>query len=33
MRQTGEYTITELGELFSISRPTVHRTINQTVGE
>jgi hypothetical protein len=28
MRDTGEYTITDLGELFSVSRPTVYRTIN-----
>jgi DNA invertase Pin-like site-specific DNA recombinase len=27
MHETGEYTITDLGELFSVSRPTVCRTI------
>jgi DNA-directed RNA polymerase specialized sigma24 family protein len=27
MHQTGEYTIADLGELFSVSRPTVYRTI------
>ena len=27
MHQTGEYTISDLGELFSVSRPTVYRTI------
>jgi hypothetical protein len=26
MHQTGEYTISDLGELFSVSRPTVYRT-------
>lgn len=26
MHQTGEYTISDLGELFSVSRPTVCRT-------
>jgi DNA invertase Pin-like site-specific DNA recombinase len=29
MHATGEYTITDLGELFSVSRPTVYRTINR----
>jgi DNA invertase Pin-like site-specific DNA recombinase len=29
MHKTGEYTITDLGELFSVSRPTVCRTINR----
>ena len=29
MDDTGEYTITDLGELFSVSRPTVYRTINR----
>jgi DNA invertase Pin-like site-specific DNA recombinase len=29
MHDTGEYTITDLGELFSASRPTVYRTINR----
>ena len=27
MHATGEYTISDLGELFSVSRPTVYRTI------
>lgn len=27
MHQTGDYTISDLGELFSVSRPTVYRTI------
>ncbi len=31
MHETGEYTITDLGELFSVSRPTVYRTINRAV--
>jgi DNA invertase Pin-like site-specific DNA recombinase len=30
MHQTGEYTISDLGELFSVSRPTVYRTISRT---
>ena len=29
MHETGGYTITDLGELFSVSRPTVYRTINR----
>ncbi len=29
MHDTGEYSITDLGELFSVSRPTVYRTINR----
>ncbi len=29
MHATGEYSITDLGELFSISRPTVYRTLNR----
>ncbi|MGB7962263.1 MAG: recombinase family protein [Propionicimonas sp.] len=29
MHTTGNYTITDLAELFSISRPTVYRTINR----
>ena len=31
MHDTGEYTITDLGELFSVSRPTVYRTIDRAV--
>ena len=31
MHQTGEYTISDLGELFSVSRPTVYRTISRTI--
>ena len=30
MNETGEYTISDLGELFSLSRPTVYRTIGRT---
>ncbi len=30
MHETGEYTISDLGELFSVSRPTVYRTIKRT---
>jgi DNA invertase Pin-like site-specific DNA recombinase len=30
MHQTGEHTISDLGELFSVSRPTVYRTISRT---
>jgi hypothetical protein len=30
MHETGQYAITDLGELFSVSRPTVYRTINRT---
>jgi DNA invertase Pin-like site-specific DNA recombinase len=30
VHQTGEYTISDLGELFSVSRPTVYRTISRT---
>ena len=30
MHQTGEYTISDLGELFSVSRPAVYRTISRT---
>ena len=33
MHETGEYTITDLGELFSVSRPTVYRTINRPTVE
>lgn len=29
MRDTGDYTITDLAELFRISRPAVYRTINR----
>lgn len=29
MHHTGDYTISDLAELFSISRPTVYRTINR----
>ena len=29
MHDTGEYTIAELGELFSVSRPTVYRTLER----
>ena len=30
MHQTGEYTISDLGELFSVSLPTVYYTISRT---
>ncbi len=30
MHQSGEYTISDLGEVFSVSRPTVYRTISRT---
>ena len=29
MRDTGEYTISDLAELFSVSRPTVYRTLRR----
>ena len=29
MHATGEYSISDLAELFSISRPTVYRTLNR----
>ena len=33
MHQTGGYTITDLGEPFSVSRPTVYRTIRRVEAE
>jgi DNA invertase Pin-like site-specific DNA recombinase len=30
MHATGDYTISDLGELFAVSRPTVYRTIART---
>ena len=33
MHDTGEYSITDLGELFSVSRPTVYRTIRRVIAE
>ena len=33
MYETGGYTTTDLGELFSVSRPTVYRTINHTAAK
>ena len=33
MHETGEYTIADLGELFSVSRPTVYRTISRMTAE
>ncbi|MCY1740837.1 helix-turn-helix domain-containing protein [Ensifer sp. SL37] len=30
MYDTGDYSISDLAELFSISRPTVYRTLNRT---
>jgi DNA invertase Pin-like site-specific DNA recombinase len=32
MHETGEYSISDLAELFSISRPTVYRTLARQVG-
>jgi DNA invertase Pin-like site-specific DNA recombinase len=29
MRATGDYTVTDLAELFNVSRPTVYRTLQQ----
>jgi hypothetical protein len=29
MHETGQYTISDLGELFSVLRPTVYRTISR----
>lgn len=29
MYETGDYTIADLGELFSVSRPTIYRTLNR----
>lgn len=29
MHDTGDYTITDLAEVFKVSRPTVYRTINR----
>ena len=33
MHDSGDYSITDLGELFSVSRPTVYRTINRIIAE
>lgn len=33
MHQTGEYTVSDLGELFSASRPTMYRTVSRTSPE
>ena len=33
MHDTGEYSITDLGELCSVSRPTVYSTINRIISE
>jgi DNA invertase Pin-like site-specific DNA recombinase len=33
MYDTGDYSISDLAELFSISRPTVHRTLCRHVGD
>ena len=30
MKETGEYSISDLAELFSVSRPTVYRTLHRT---
>ena len=29
MHATGEYSISDLAELFSVSRPTIYRTLNR----
>lgn len=29
MHDSGDYTITDLAELFAVSRPTVHRTLQR----
>jgi DNA invertase Pin-like site-specific DNA recombinase len=29
MHDTGEYSISDLAEIFSVSRPTVHRTLSR----
>jgi DeoR/GlpR family transcriptional regulator of sugar metabolism len=29
MHDTGEYSISDLAEVFSVSRPTVYRTLNR----
>ncbi len=31
MHATGDYTISDLAELFSVSRPTVYRTLNSQI--
>ena len=33
MRDTGEYSISDLAELFSVSRPTVYRTLARLAGD
>jgi len=33
MHDTGEYSITDLGELFSVSRSTAYRTISRITAE
>jgi len=33
MHDTGEYSISDLAELFSISRPTVYRTLDRQTGQ
>jgi DeoR/GlpR family transcriptional regulator of sugar metabolism len=32
MHKTGQYTISDLAELFSVSRPTIYRTLLRNVG-
>jgi DNA-directed RNA polymerase specialized sigma24 family protein len=32
MHDTGDYTIADLSDLFSVSRPTVYRTLDRTRG-
>ena len=31
MRETGQYSISDLAELFSVSRPTVYRTLSRHI--
>ena len=33
MRDTGDYSISDLAELFTVSRPTVYRTLTRVAGD
>ena len=33
MHATGDYSISDLAEVFSVSRPTIYRTLNRTAGK
>ena len=33
MRDTGDYSISDLAELFTVSRPTVYRTLARVAGD